>query len=200
MELHLKKVMTFVYLGSWINTCGKDISTRIAKAWSIHKKMDTVWKSNLSRQIKISFLKATVETVFLYGYATWTKTKSLEKRLGGTYTRLLRAALNVRWQSHTTNKVLYENLPKVSTVVKETRLRFYGHCWRIKDEIIEQLLMWQPPYGNRSRGRPAMTYVDHLVNDTALRKEDLPKAMEEREIWRRLVNSVRLRSPRYVGR
>ena len=80
--------------------------------------------------------------------------KVSEKKLDGTYIRLLRAALNVRWQSHATNKVLYENLPKISTVAKERRLRFSGHCWRNKDEIIEQLLLWQPAPGNRPSGRP----------------------------------------------
>ena len=80
----LEEVDDFLYLGSWINTSGKYISTRIAKAWSVHKKMYTVWKSNLSRQIKISFFKATVETVLLYRCATWTMTKTLEEKLDGT--------------------------------------------------------------------------------------------------------------------
>ena len=80
------------------------------------------------------------------------------------------------------SEVLYENLPKISTVVKERRLRFAGHFWRNKDEIIEQLLLGQPTDGNRPRGSPAMTYVDQLVNDTGLREEDLQTAMEEREI------------------
>ena len=43
----LKYVNDFQYLGSWINSCEKDISTRIGKAWSALNKMDIIWKPTL---------------------------------------------------------------------------------------------------------------------------------------------------------
>ena len=51
----LKKVDDFLYLGSWVNTSERDISVRIAQAWSASNKLDAIWKSNLSRKLKIQF-------------------------------------------------------------------------------------------------------------------------------------------------
>ena len=192
----LKKVDDFLYLGSWVNSSEKDINIRIAKAWTALFKMDVIWKSKIDRNLKISFFRATVETVLLYGSNTWTLTKALEKKIDGTYTRLLRAALNISWQLHTTNKVLYGNLPKITTTIRETRLRFCGHCWRSREEIVPQLLLWEPTHGKRSQGRPKKTFIDQLIEDTGLTKEELQRAMEDRIVWRQVVNGVRPRTLR----
>ena len=46
----------------------------------------------------------------------------------------------------------------------------------------------------RKRGRPAITYVDQLRNDIGLSTEELKNAMEDREIWKSLVDEVRASS------
>ena len=102
----LKQVEDFVYLGSWVNSSKKDIEVRIVIAWSALAKMDTIWKSKMNKQLKIQFFRSTVETVLLYGSSSWTLTKSLTMKLYSTYTRLIRAALNVSWRQHMTNKEL----------------------------------------------------------------------------------------------
>ena len=40
-----------------------------------------------------------------------------------------------------------------------------GHCWRKKDEVISELLLWEPKRGARKRERLATTYIDQLRND-----------------------------------
>ena len=190
----LKQVDDFLYLGSWINSCDKDINVRIAKAWTAMQKLDTIWKSGLKRSIKIDFFRATVETVLLYGSNSWTLTKAKNKKLDGTYTRMLRTAQNINWKQHITNKVLYGTIPSLSTTITERRIRFSGHCWRSTEEVIHKLFLWEPSRGKRQRGRPARTYIDQLVDDTLLEKEQLPTAMEDREVWRRFVMDARLRS------
>ena len=45
---------------------------------------------------------ATVESILVCSI-TWTLTSSLEKNIDVAYTRMLRAALNKRWQDHTSN-------------------------------------------------------------------------------------------------
>ena len=57
-------------------------------------------------------------------------------KIDGAYTRMLRAALNVSWKDHLTNKELYGKTPKVTSSIREQRLRFTGHCWRSKKELI----------------------------------------------------------------
>ena len=48
-----------------------------------------------------------VESVFLYGSGTWALTKSLEKSIDGTYTRLLRMTFDVSWSERSINSGLY---------------------------------------------------------------------------------------------
>ena len=81
---------------------------------------------------------------------------------------MLLVALNVTWKQKLTNKQLYGNLPKISEVIREKRLKIAGHCVRHKEEIANQFLLWQPTRGKRKRGRQAIIYVDCLLQDTGL--------------------------------
>ena len=56
----LKNVDDFLYLGSWIGCCYKDVKVRIGETWSTLHKLDTIWKSELSNDLKIIFFRATV--------------------------------------------------------------------------------------------------------------------------------------------
>ena len=155
----LKQVQNFQYiLGSWVDQSKQDLNIRKAKAWTALNKLTAILKSNLGRKLKVRFFS--VETVLLYGSEAWTLTSSLEKQLDGCYTRLLRAALNVNWRDHMTNIELYRDITPISARLRDRRLRFSGHCWRSKSEIISQMLLWEPSRGKRTRGRPAMTYID----------------------------------------
>ena len=187
----LKRVNDFVYLGSNIASNEKDVFTRISKAWSALDRLKVIWKSNLSEEIKKNFFRAVVESVLLYGSSAWTLTKKLESKLDGTYTRMLCAVLNIHWSSHPTIVRLYGNLPRVSTILKERRTRFAGHCYRSKEEIISDVLLWTPAHGTCKAGRPHKTYVKQLMEDTNCPLEDLPQSMQDRNFWRDRVNMVR---------
>ena len=193
---NIKQVDDFVYLGSHITSTETDVKARIGKAWSALNKLDKIWKSKLERPIKIEFFRATVESVLLYGCSTWTLTKCLEARLNGNYTRMLRAVQDIHWSQRITNTELYYNLPRISDTIRERRTRFAGHCWRSKRELIHQTLLWTPTHGNRRRGRPPLNYVDQLEKDTGIKREDLPRAMEDRTAWRELVINTRASSTR----
>ena len=58
--------------------------------------------------------------------------------------------------------------------------------WRKKDEVISDLLLWEPKHGARKRGRPATTYVDQLRNDTGLSIAELKSIMGNRKEWMKL--------------
>ena len=53
-----------------------------------------------------------------------------------------------------------------------------GHCWRSKDELISDVLLWTPTHGCARVGRPARTYIQQLCEDTECNPEDLPEAYE----------------------
>ena len=101
-----------------------------------------------------------MESVLLYGSESWTLTKSLEKRLDGCYTRMLRAALNISWRAHTTNEELYGDLPKITDKGRTRQLKLAGHCYRHIEEVASGLILWTPRHGQRSIGRQAELYQD----------------------------------------
>ena len=141
--------------------------------------------------MKRSFFQAAVVSILLYGCTAWTLTKRLEKKLDGNYTRMLRAILNRSWQQHPTRRQLYGHLPHITKTIQARRTRHAGHCWRSKDEIVSDVLLWTPAYGQSKAGRPARTYIQQLCDDTGCNPEDLPKAMNDRETWRERVRDIR---------
>ena len=104
---------------------------------------------------------------------------------------------NVSWNQHMRNEVLYGEIPKITTTIVTQRARFSGHCWRSKDELAHQLLLWEQTHGKRARGRPRQKFIDQLLDDMELQKEDLANAMNDREYWKSKVVDVRLRSIRW---
>lgn len=194
-RIDLKKVNDFVYLGSNIASTEKDVLIRMSKAWSALDRLKVIWKSTLSEQIKKNFFRAVVESVLLYGSTSWTLTKKLQSKLDGTYTRMLRAILNIHWSTHPTIAQLYGNLPRISATLKERRTKFAGHCYRSTEEVVSDLILWTPRHGTSKTGRPYKTYIKQLMEDTDCHLEDLPKVMKDRELWRDRVNMVRATRP-----
>ena len=103
--------------------------------------------------MKRSFFQAAVTSILLYGCTTWTLTKRLEKKLDGNYTRMLRAILNKSWQQHPTRHQLYGHLPRITKTIQVRRTRHAGHCWRSRDELIRDVLLWIPTHGRAKAGR-----------------------------------------------
>ena len=130
-------------------------------------------------------------SILLYGYTTWTLTKRLEKKLDGNYTRMLRAILNKFWRQHSTKHQLYGHLPTSNKTIQVTQTRYAGHCWRSRDEIISDVLLWTPTGGRAKEGWPARTYIQQLCEDTGCSPEDQPEAMNDRGKWRERVRDIR---------
>ena len=84
----------------------------------------------MSLTLQRRFFVATIESILLYGCDSWTLSKKQEKSLNGTYTRMLRKALNIHWTSLTNNKDLYGNLPVVSDKIFSRRMQRAVHCHR----------------------------------------------------------------------
>ena len=135
--------------------------------------------------------RSAVESVLLYGSESWTMTDTLSKRIDGTYTRLLRTALNVSWRQHLTNRQLYGNLPPISSVIRVRRLQFAGHCYRSKNEVVNRMILCEARHGRRSRGRPAKRYINILAADTGVESSELPGLMGNRERWKTIADSAR---------
>ena len=68
------------------------------------------------------------------------------------------------------------------------------HCWRSRDELIRDVLLWTPTHGRAKAGTPARTYIQQLCEDMGWCPEDLPRAMNDREEWRERVRDIRATS------
>ena len=114
----------------------------------------------------------------------------ISNNLDGYYTSMLRAILNKSWRQHPTRHQLYDHLPPITKTVQVRRTRHAGDCWRSKDELISDVLLWTPTYGQAKAGRPARTYIQQLCEDTGCNLEDLAEAMNNREKWRERVRDI----------
>ena len=186
----LKLVDRFIYLGSSVASTEKDIDTRLTKAWTAINRLSIIWKSDLTDKMKRSFFQAVVASILLYGCTTWTLTKRLEKKLDGNYTRMLWAILNKSWRQHPTRHQLYGHMPPITKTIQVRRTRHAGHCWRSRDEIISDVLLWTPTHSHAKAGRPVRTYIQQLCQDTGCCPEDLLEAMNDREKWRERVRDI----------
>ena len=185
----LKLVDKFTYLGSSVSSTEKDIDTWLTKPWTTIDRLSIIWKSDLTDKMKHSFFQAVVVSILLYGCTTWTLTKRL-KKLDGHYTRMLRAILNKSWRQHSTRYQLYDHRPPIPKIMLVRRTRHAGHCWRSKDKLISDVLLWTPSYGQTKARRPARTYIQQLYEDTRCSPEDLQEAMNDREKWRERVRDI----------
>ena len=89
---------------------------------------------------------------------------------------------------------LYGHLPPITKTIQVRRTRHTGHCWRSRDELIRDVLLWIPTHGRAKAGRRARTYIQQLCEGTGCCPEDLPRAMNDREEWRERVRDIRAAS------
>ena len=66
----IEKVNDFIYLGSWIESTDREIRVRKGKAWGALHRLKDIWKSKLSKSLKIRLFIAACESVLLYGSET----------------------------------------------------------------------------------------------------------------------------------
>ena len=144
-----------------------DFEIRKVVTWSaIHictYKIKSIWNSKMKNSLKISYFKATIEPILLYGSEFWTLDSTVRNTMYGCYTWLLR--ITTTWKYKVTNIQIYEGMSKISEVIKQRRLRLAGHYIRHTDEIAHNLIVWRPNNGIRNRGRRYKTFINILKND-----------------------------------
>ena len=191
----VKAITSFTYLGSKINNTGNaqdEIRVRIGKAGAAFGKIEHILKSkNMSLKTKLNLYSATVLSVLLYGSETWHLYAADGKRLNAFHQRCLRRMLKVSYMEHVTNIEILKRTGQreLTEILRERRLRWFGHVVRMGEERIpKRVLNWIPP-GRRKRGRPRLSWRGTLEGD--LKKLDITwKEAEDlalqRDQWRRV--------------
>ena len=125
---------------------------------------DNSGKAFLSQPTNMSYIYI---YIYIYTCTTWTLTKRIEKKFYGNCTRMLRANPGSNIQQ-----------------------RHLGHCWRYRDELVSDVLLWILSHGRISVGRLARTYLSHLCGDIGCSLGYLPKAMDDRNELRERVREI----------
>ena len=76
-------------------------------------------------------------------------------------------------------------LSGISATIRERHLRFSGHCWRSKNEVVSDLVLWEPKRGKMTIEEQIRTFVDLLDADTGVPRDCLPAVMDDRVGWRK---------------
>ena len=158
----LKLVEKFTYLGNSITSTENDINTRLAKAGTVIGRLLAILKSDLTAVVPI----------LLCGCTTWTLTKRMKKRLDGNYTRMLRAVLNKSRRQRPTKQKLFGHLPPITKTIQVILTKHARHCWRSKDELIIDVLLWTPSHRRVKVGRSARIYLQQFCADTGCNLEE----------------------------
>ena len=130
-------------------------------------------------------------SILLYGCTTWVLTKCIEKKLDGNYTKMLRAILNKLWRQYPTKQQLYGHSPPITKTIRVRQTRHLGHCWRSRDKLISDVLLWTPLHRRAKAGWPARTYIQQLCADMGCSPEDLLEAKDDGEEWQESVRGIR---------
>ena len=63
---------------------------------------------------------------------------------------------------------------------RERRLRSRGYCWGSENEVVSDLVLWEPKHGKEGVGGQARTFVDLPEVDTWVPRDCLPAVMDDR--------------------
>ena len=126
--------------------------------------------------------------MFKKKYSTYTKLNCLKFYLALNKPKVLNAASNIE---HPTTQQIYGHLPPISKSIQVRRTRHAGHCWRSRDDLISDVLLWTPTDGRAKAGQPAQTCIQQLCEDMGCSPEDVPEVMNDREKWRVGVRDIR---------
>ena len=89
-----------------------------------------------------------------------------------------------------TKQQLHSHLPPITKTIQVRQTRHAGHCWRSRDNLINDVLLWTLSHGQAKTGRPARTSIQQLSADMGCSSQDLPDAMDDREGWQERVRNI----------
>ena len=117
--------------------------------------------------------------MLLYGYVSWTLTKHLEKSKMGTTERCCMLFL-----TNPQNNTLQNSSCTATYFLSRKRERYARYCWKTKNELKSNVIIWTTTHDHTNVGKPAKTYIHQFSADTGCHLEDLPRAIADRDCLR----------------
>jgi len=93
------------------------------------------------------------------------------KKLEAAHHKWQRNILKISWKDMTSNKVVRERTGQdtLESIIRERRLRWFGHAYRIdSNRIARQAMDWIPPDFKKKRGRPRVSWTSAIKKDLDL--------------------------------
>ena len=162
---------TFKYLGATLAENGDldtEMTHRLQSGWKNWKRISGILcDRRISFRVKGKIYKTVVRLAMVYSAEMWAMKKAQEKKLDVAEMRML------RWMSGVTKLDRIRNerirgttkVGEISKKVQESRLKWYGHVLRRKDECVGKIVMGMEVPGKRRRGRPKWEWLDSFRND-----------------------------------
>ena len=128
----------------------------------------------------------------LYACESWTLTAEIERRIRALEMRCYRRLLNISYKDHVTNEEVRKRIQNATgvhddllTMVKERKLRWYGHISRSSG--MAKTILQVAVKGARRRGRQKKRWEDNIKEWTGMGFRDSLRAAEDREGWKGIV-------------
>ena len=201
----LEQVSEFKYLGTIFSEDGrlvKEFEERRKKGNAVASQLRShvFNKKELSSDTKLAIHSSIFRPTILYGSESWVDCEYLVHDLEVSDMRVLRriAGVNLReqWDNHIRNDDIRENL-RVSSVeeaARVSRLRWFGHVQRMRDDRLPKRILSAEVPGVRLRGRPRRRFIDSIRSDLEVRGLGLDdqttiSLANDRVAWRGVVHA-----------
>ncbi|RUS86150.1 hypothetical protein EGW08_006098 [Elysia chlorotica] len=201
----LDVVASFCYLGDMLSAaggCDLATTTRVKTAWKKFKELLPVLLSrHLSYKTRGHVYSTCVRSAMLHASETWPLTKPNLQRLQRNDRAMIRQICNVKPEDVATTRsnelLTLLGLEDLNLILKERRLRWYGHVERSSGAIKTALDMQVT--GSRGKGRPRMTWKQVTERD---RKDWKLSTTDphDRNTWRSGVRSAMRAASQLPGR
>ena len=133
-----------------------------------------------------------VTSIFLYACESWTLTAELQRRIQAMEMTCYRKILHISYKDHVTNEEVHAKIQQVIgphedllMIVERHKLQWYGHVYHLSG--LAKTILQGPVKGERRQGRQRKRWEDKIREWTGLEFTKSQKAVENREIWRKLV-------------
>ena len=188
----IKQVEKFKYLGSTLSQdggCETDVDSRIKAAWGKWREVaGVVCDKKMPVRLKVKIYSTVIRPVLMYGSETWALRRKEEAKLERTEMRMLRWIMGISLLERLENDDIRRmaGLVKITEVIRESRLRWYGHVLRMDGEERVKKAWEEPVRGRRSRGRQRIRWRDKVKDDME-RRGLVEEDAFDRNNWRRSI-------------